>query len=270
MSLQTRDTAIVPAPINVPATNEFDGTDGNWSTFMINVGTPARNYRVLPCTSCSQMWVPMAGGCSESDLEFVSDCTGSRGIELFEAAPSPGYQIGNSSTGTQAGSFGLNLGYLDMASTFGTEYSQNNATYYFEDIGIGYSSGTSPPVSKSLLAAISPGNDWPWLGMFGLAVDSSTLQFSNPWESYMASLDSSGLIPSRSYGYTAGALYRKSFTARCTLRVPCLLLRQRKYQLHRHSAHLWCRSKGRTWQSCARRLRSIALSTDERIILDGS
>jgi len=208
MSLQIRETAIVPVPINVPATNKFDGIDGKWSTFMINVGTPAHNYRVLPCTSCSQMWVPMAGGCNDNDSEYVQDCPGSRGVEVYQAASSPGYEREASSSSEQVGLFDLDLGYIDLASTFG--YINSTATYFFDDVGIGSASSYNVPISKSLLAAISRGADWSWLGMFGLAIGSTTLQFPDPWPTYLASLNSSGRIPSRSYGYTAGAFYRTS------------------------------------------------------------
>jgi hypothetical protein len=41
------------SPINVPPSLYWDGIDGAWSTFHVQVGTPGQLLRLLPGTSAS-------------------------------------------------------------------------------------------------------------------------------------------------------------------------------------------------------------------------
>jgi hypothetical protein len=40
-------------PLNVPPSLFWDGIDGNWSTFHVQVGTPGQSIRLLPGTSAT-------------------------------------------------------------------------------------------------------------------------------------------------------------------------------------------------------------------------
>lgn len=43
--------AYLPGPIVIPASQDFDGNDGPWSSFVIQVGTPAQNVKTLISTA---------------------------------------------------------------------------------------------------------------------------------------------------------------------------------------------------------------------------
>ncbi|KAF4535028.1 Peptidase aspartic protein [Lasiodiplodia theobromae] len=48
-----------PTPYLAPPTQEWDGMDGNWSTFRISIGSmPSQNFRVLVSTRAGLLWVP--------------------------------------------------------------------------------------------------------------------------------------------------------------------------------------------------------------------
>lgn len=54
------------SPINVPPSLYWDGIDGAWSTFHVQVGTPGQTLRLLPGTSAS------AGDTTVSGLRITS------------------------------------------------------------------------------------------------------------------------------------------------------------------------------------------------------
>ena len=41
------------SPLNVPPSLFWDGIDGKWSTFHVQVGTPGQSIRLLPGTSAT-------------------------------------------------------------------------------------------------------------------------------------------------------------------------------------------------------------------------
>lgn len=69
-----------PAPFSFTPTGQWEGNDGNWSTFGIRVGTPAQSFRVQISTASGETWVPSIdspGACTPSD---PANCTTLRGI----------------------------------------------------------------------------------------------------------------------------------------------------------------------------------------------
>ena len=60
----------------------WDGNDGAWSTFSIRVGSPAQIFRVLPSTSGTEAWVPIADNCNAG----MSWCGNARGVAPFNGA----------------------------------------------------------------------------------------------------------------------------------------------------------------------------------------
>ncbi|KAK3064074.1 hypothetical protein LTS18_010349, partial [Coniosporium uncinatum] len=48
--------------LNVPPDQYFDGDDGQWATFGVQVGTPSQNLRLLPGTGVSDVRVVVAEG----------------------------------------------------------------------------------------------------------------------------------------------------------------------------------------------------------------
>lgn len=71
-------------------TGNWDGNDGGWSTFAIRVGTPPQYFRVLPSTSGTDTWIPLADQCSTNPAR----CGAARGVEPFNAAPNSSWSSG--------------------------------------------------------------------------------------------------------------------------------------------------------------------------------
>ena len=70
--------------------------------------------------------------------------------------------------------------------------------------------GTGAPALKSQMIAGIATKDF-YIGLWGLGPRPTNLtSLNNPQPSLMSNLKESGLVPSISYGYTAGAQYRKS------------------------------------------------------------
>lgn len=66
------------AYVFVPDQN-WDGNDGSWSTFIVQVGTPPQYFRVLPSINGRETWVPMPSDCQQGK----SWCGNARGVEPF-------------------------------------------------------------------------------------------------------------------------------------------------------------------------------------------
>ena len=57
----------------------WDGNDGSWSTFIIQVGTPPQYFRVLPSINGRETWIPVPIDCDRGG----SWCGNARGVEPF-------------------------------------------------------------------------------------------------------------------------------------------------------------------------------------------
>lgn len=90
MSLQPRATAVVPRPLVFSSSQAFEGNDGDWSTFVIRVGTPEQVFHVLISTNGQETWVPVPEGCLSSD---PSNCGELRGVLPFRNQRSNGFQV---------------------------------------------------------------------------------------------------------------------------------------------------------------------------------
>lgn len=192
-------TAKAPMPYVVPPTNEWDGNDGSWSTFRIGVGTPPEDFRVLVSTKGFQTWVPHADGCTKAD--DVSNCASLRGAEHFRTASSVGFQSNQSSTWQAIGEQDLdletNLGYGGQGQ------------YGYDTVYLGASQETDTiSLDRQVVAGLKD-KDY-FLGMLGLSRTSSKFStVGHEVSSLFENLKDKNIIPSWSYGYTAGAAYRK-------------------------------------------------------------
>ena len=154
----------------VPVTNKFEGNDGSWSTFMINVGVPTgQNFRVLVSTASSITWVPSTAGCTTSD---PPDCPQLRGVENFAGAKSQGYDPqesqGSNDLSSSIGLYELQLGTSTFQSVYGANYSGINATVYSDVEGLGPYSSTTPEIADEAIAAIASKSVF--MGSFGLNI----------------------------------------------------------------------------------------------------
>ncbi|KAL8715954.1 MAG: hypothetical protein Q9220_000621 [cf. Caloplaca sp. 1 TL-2023] len=270
----------------VPPDQNWDGNDGSWSTFIIQVGSPPQYFRVLPSINGQETWIPVPIDCQQGP----SWCGNARGVEPFKspstattlstldvgstcsANKSPscvgcnsidgrctiGFCAGRYCCGSDPGacnSAGCNgvsavctAAYIGCACT-GDDYDvqsnelkspgaanpaaangfQFNQSSTWSLYGNYTLQGVSQlPVSASGLygadlvtvgpsanAALIPGlastvagitTEPYYLGLLGLQPSSSS-RFNTSSPSLMSLLKSQKLIPSLSFGYTAGASY---------------------------------------------------------------
>ena len=168
-------------------------------TFVIQVGTPGQSFRILPATNGNEVWVPLPQGCASID---GPNCGDDRGVNLFGSSLSNGFQSNQSSTWSSNGIFDL-IGEKRLNET-------GNGQYGFDIVEIGPSTNsfTGLQLPNQVVAGIA--TDDFYLGEFGLGPKppNFTNTSNSPSKSFMRTLADQSLIPSLSFGYTAGAKYR--------------------------------------------------------------
>ena len=194
------NSSVLPQPLSLPRTENFDGNDGLWSTFALRIGQPPQGLSFLPSTPSTVTWgIDASTGCPSGipvPPPFAGDpqCTDSRGNPFnsnrsITWIPNSIYTLG----------VGGILGF-DTTATFG-----------FDDISIEVSGASASTIPHQVVAKV--GDPRYWLASFGLypaATNFSATEGSQP--SAMQTMKSNNLIPSLSYGYTAGAYYSEYFT----------------------------------------------------------
>ena len=82
-----------------------------------------------------------------------------------------------------------------------------NALYGYDTVALSYPGSNTPSLNQQVVGGIAT-KDF-YMGLFGLNPAASNFStYNDPQQSYMSSLKSQNLIPSLSYGYTAGNTYR--------------------------------------------------------------
>ncbi|KAF2096655.1 acid protease [Rhizodiscina lignyota] len=221
MPLQPRAAASAtptPLPFLVKATGKFDGNDGQWSTFDLKIGNPDQEFRVLVSTSGEVSWVPLAEGCvATSDTgPLPSNCSDTRGVDPSGASSTLlGYNasLSKASDPQTLGTYQLQLNPDLDIDNFGTAYNIS-ATYYQDSFqlasGVSSSDGSSLQLTQSdtVFAGVADANLW--VGTIGLGLGDVTDLSGGNETSFMQSLVDGAHIPSRSWGYTAGAAYKSN------------------------------------------------------------
>ncbi|KAI7184775.1 acid protease [Hortaea werneckii] len=192
-----------PFPLALQPSWSFDGDDGSWSSFLIEVGNPPQSFRVLPSTSVSEVWVPLPQGC-QGIMSDVSDCGDRRGVNAINDTASLGFQTNITSTWEAIGIYKLEA----EQTLFGND---NDALYGLDTVSISLldSSGqnfSSSKLDSQTVAGFATGDFW--LGSLGLG--SAQANFTTESEnipSLITSLKSKNLTGSASFGYAAGAAY---------------------------------------------------------------
>ncbi|MCJ1470921.1 hypothetical protein MMC07_009569 [Pseudocyphellaria aurata] len=188
-----------PAALSMPVLTDWLGDDGIWSPVSIRVGTPPQWVNVFVSTASEETWVVGPGG----------GCTGSLECEKKRGGI---FRSDNSSTWVKASSFALGL---DPELGFG-----GNGDYGFDSIAL----SEQISVPSQTIAVINTTEYW--LGFMGLGITPTNFSAgaiaqnsSNgtpapnvtnvDQKTFLSSLvETKDLIPSHSYGYTAGAYYR--------------------------------------------------------------
>ncbi|KAF9735276.1 hypothetical protein PMIN06_000642 [Paraphaeosphaeria minitans] len=181
-------------PLSIRPSQQWDGKEGPWSTFRIEAGTPAQQFRVLPAHDQSATWLVLSEACSSSS---------SNDDNCFEARGRL-YARDNSSTWKEKGFYGLEPW---LEARVGQE---GDGQYGWDDITLGWAGDNLPTLKNQSVAGIV--TDDFWLG--SLALNPRPVNFTDyntPIPSLMQNLrnKTDDPIPSLSWSYTAGA-YNKA------------------------------------------------------------
>ncbi|KAJ9651641.1 hypothetical protein H2198_009084 [Neophaeococcomyces mojaviensis] len=180
-----------PQPISIDFGPNFLGYDGQWSAAQIRVGNPEQYLSVFPSTTESEAWVVGPAGC-----DGTSTCSSLRG-GLFSADQSTSWET-----------LGLyELGYSDLSQT------TDNGYYGFDNLSI----SDTISASNQIIAVVNDTDHW--IGQLGLVVQETRFQSNIDHLPLISTLvQNESVIPSHSYGYTAGAYYKgKSVLGSLTL-----------------------------------------------------
>ncbi|KAG8531122.1 uncharacterized protein KY384_004479 [Bacidia gigantensis] len=180
-----------PAPIVVEPSGQFLGNDGPWAAFAVDVGTPPQTLQFVPSTQQPSSWAISTNGCTDDD---VANCTEARG-GLYDSEKSSSW-------------FRKDLYQLNEAANLGYGGNENNGTYGFDTVVLKGAAGDNVTMDHQVIAATGT-HDF-YLGVLGL--NPQTVNFTNSDDSsssLLSSLKEKDMIPSLSWGYTAGAPYQK-------------------------------------------------------------
>lgn len=192
-NLATR-ISTVPAPIVIPPSQNFEGNDGPWSTFTLRIGSPAQDVNVLVSTTGYQTWAVVPQGCPSSE---PTDCAKLRGGVYNYNQSSTWVRNNVTSNGTFTLGLEENLGYT------------GNGLFGFDTVALGWQGSNGPSLDQQIVAGIATPDFY--LGTFGLDPRPTNFtNFNNPVPSYMSNLKKQNMIPSLSWGYTAGNQYREN------------------------------------------------------------
>jgi hypothetical protein len=185
----------VPAPFVFAPSQAFHGNDGRWSSFIVRIGTPEQNFAILPSTAGHETIIPMPEGCTADD---PTNCAELRGVYPFNGETATGFQTNASSTWNSIGLYTLDLG--DRLGLDG------NGLYGLEKVGLQLQNSNGLTLDGQVVAGIATKNHY--IGSFGLGPKPSNFStYDNPVPSFMRTLRDKRMVPSLSYGYTAGAAY---------------------------------------------------------------
>lgn len=188
-------TSSIPAPLEVGPSGQWIGIDGNWSSFWVQVGTPAQSFLLLPATANNAIFVPLSEGCTNAPSS-VRDCGWSRGVVSTVGPQSNGFTTNTSTTWEQLGLYELPIDQ----SLFG---QHQNGLYGLENVEL---ASLQAPMKDQTVVGIASADFW--TGSLGLGIRDSTVSGGDV-SSLLPSMKRAGLVPSLSYGYFAGAYYRE-------------------------------------------------------------
>ncbi|CAK3830869.1 Hypothetical predicted protein [Lecanosticta acicola] len=178
---------------------QWDGIDGMWSTFEVEIGDPGQKVRLLPGTSAytgNVVSVVTPPGCSR--YPAAANCTGSRG-NVFSSNASSTWSTRGLPDGGES--------ELDdpvesaLGSTGSVSYGFDTLRFPCPDV----------PLVANLLVAEYATEDF-WLGSLGLSPVTSNYSGAHvSAPSLLSVLRHRGGIGGLSWAYTAGAYYRQVF-----------------------------------------------------------
>ncbi|EEY14622.1 hypothetical protein VDBG_00730 [Verticillium alfalfae VaMs.102] len=183
-------SAAGPSALALTPSTEWYGIDGNWSTLSFQVGNPGESVNVLVSTSLSEFWVVQSGGCYNREPL----CANARG-NVFDPA--------GSSSWDALGGWQLGLDYLQ---------NEGNGDYGLDTVVGKTLNGDRMLMDRTIVAAINT-TDY-YTGYIGLGINQGRFGDQVAESPLTQAVKEYGLVPSYSYGYTAGASYSKLKTGR--------------------------------------------------------
>jgi hypothetical protein len=187
-------------PFAFSPSQSWDGNDGWWSTFIVRVGSPAQYFRIFPSTTLSEISIPSPEACQDEADPLV--CGQKRDVVPFGGRNSIGFQNNASST------FKL-IGIYDLVLEHKLDRYSSNGIFGFNTVGLQVENSSGAELADQIVVGIAT-KDF-YLGIFRLGLKPSAFSdFKNPQPSFIQALRNRSMIPTISYGYTAGAAYRKS------------------------------------------------------------
>ena len=191
-SLNERTSSPFPAPIVIPASQDFDGNDGPWSSFTLQIGTPPQDVKVFISTAGYQTLPIVPEGCTPND---PPGCDNLRGGVFIPSQSDTWVQNNDTANGTFTLALEENLGYT------------GNGEFGYDTVGLGWQGSNGPSLDQQIVGGIATKEFY--LGLFGLNPRPTNFStFNDPVPSYIANLKEEGLVPSLSWSYTAGNQYR--------------------------------------------------------------
>ncbi|KAF2673217.1 acid protease [Microthyrium microscopicum] len=191
--LRKRGSGPPPDPLVIPTSGEYIGNDGPWSTFALRVGNPPQFVKVLASTSSPETFVVTSKGCNSEDPK---DCTVDRGL-FFDSKASTSWQ--DWPNGTEY-ALDADRGLpMDGRALYGTD-SIMIMGHRSDPDGVHVPGHTIAQITTK---------DY-FLGSIGLSPRKLSPDKAREGRtSNLVDMKNRGLIPSLTYGYTAGAKYRR-------------------------------------------------------------
>lgn len=190
----------VPQPIVFSPSGSWDGNNGNWSTFVVRVGTPEQDFRVLPAPVTGEVLIPDPAACQQSRGE-PSNCGILRGV--VNASYSAGFSSNASKTWNPVAKFMNNI-FCELGYVSG-------ATFGRDSVGLMVQNSGGPTLQDQVVGLL--GKSPFFTGFFGLSPKAANFtNYNDPRPSYLTTLKNKRQIPSLSYGYTTGAFHSEWFT----------------------------------------------------------
>jgi hypothetical protein len=204
---RAEDIQLPPTPYVLSPSGDWEGNDGRWSTFPINIGddrtnsSNGQNFKVLISTSLGTTLVPQRVDWCTSPTE--DECAANRGIGSDGNSQSLGFDDSKSPQWKQVGIYNFPLPEWYNITVEGDP----NAIWGEDNVGLGASSPQSfiMPVQYVTQYAISNF----FMGSLGLAVGSTGPPGAFRPNFIENMYGGAHKIASRSFGYTAGAYYRE-------------------------------------------------------------
>jgi hypothetical protein len=156
----------------------------------LRIGSPEQTVRVIISTASQQIWAVDPRGCNPDD-NTTTNCPDARGTT---------FNYETSTTWKPQGLYDLwieqNLGL------------QGNAEYGFDTVGLGYPGESGVTLKDQTVGALATPQFY--FGHFGINPKPTNFtNYTSQSPSFMTTLKEQSLIPSVSWGYTAGAIYRE-------------------------------------------------------------